>query len=382
MRRSSYKYAVVAGVAFAISGCKSDSARPTSDSAPAGSASAAVASADPVEVYAAALERVAECPLSADGVAVKDVSACLKPSWDALRAIDSPPEAAAQTPAARMALVKELHGKLSRRLESNLASKNRTVVLYSLYQNQSRFERTPTVLAKFEELMKNDDAPTAEWAAIGRFWRVDKMDSKGLDLAKATLKGDKHDRVRKAGCDYIGDRSFRGDRAHFDLLLSYAKNNAEPDIVRSCATLHLGDLGDESDVGTIAGLLADKKTQYSAVYALKLGVRTKRSFDAYVDYFAKNATKDDALEFAALTIFAPWDADLEKFPKAKALKALSTILTTPTVHSFTRGNAAYALGRLKAKHELEQALKKYDKATAPEEKHVKEQIERAMREFK
>jgi hypothetical protein len=332
------------------------------------------APADPAEAYKAVLEATARCPVGTDGIRAKDESACLKPLWDAVKEIDDPKVPDAEKSAKR----KELQHKLAGILAAALKNPSKTVVFYALFQNQTRFEPTPELFKELEALMGNDDAGIAEWAAIARFWKRDANDTATLDLAKATFKAHKHERVRIAAAQYLGNTTFKGNKDVWKLLLAIAKETKEPHLVRSSAVTALGYLATDAEIKELTPFLPEKDLQYAAFYALKNGLATKASFGAVVDYVTANAKKPDKLFSDAMNIFLPFDSQLDKFPKAKAIKALSTILMEKRHHEWTRGYAARDLGKLKAKAELEKAKAAYAKDADPKAASVKTAIDEAL----
>lgn len=335
---------------------------------------AAVAPSDAVAMWKAAMEATPKCPLDTDNVSAKDYSLCLKPVWDALKSIDDPDGANYDE---KQAKAKPLKAKLAKELELMLAHPNKTVVFYAVFQNQTRFEPSAHLYARLEQLMEDDHAATAEWAAVARFWKRDKADVTTLEKAKAVLAAHKNERVRQAGCQYVGDGAFKGDRGHVDLLLSYAKNKEENKLVRSCSVTQLGTIGDEKDVKAVAEFLNDLDTQYSAVYALKLGIRSKAAMDSYVDFFAAHAKKPGTIDFGALIIVVPYDNEMDKFNKPKMVKALVELIVNKDQARFVRTQAADTLGKLKGKDDLQKALGLI-KDNGPDADSVKKAIEDAL----
>lgn len=298
---------------------------------------------DAVDAYIAALEATPKCPLAEDNVAAKDYSTCLQPVWDAAKAIDDPPGANYEE---KQAKSKVLKAKLAQQLALALSHRNQTVVLYALFQNQTRFELTPTVISRLDQLMDDQNAQIAEWATIARFWKRDKTDSPTIEKAKGIVKDHKQPRVRLGAVQYLGDRIFKGDRAHFDLLKSYADNKGEDKLIRGAAITAMGTIGDDKDVKAIASYLGEVDLQYSAVYALSNGISTKPAFDAYIDYFSKAAKKPDAIDFGALIIFVPFDSHKKDFDAAKARKAMEAIAAAQNQKPYVVENAKKALDKL------------------------------------
>jgi hypothetical protein len=195
-------------------------------------------------------------------------------------------------------------------------------------------------------LMDDSNAQIAEWATIARFWKRDKTDTPTLDKARSVLKDHKVQRVRLSGVQYLGDRVFKGERAHFDLLKSYADNKGEDKLIRGAAITALGTLGDDKDVKAIAGYLGDIDLQYSAVYALSNGIGTKAAFDAYIDFFSKAAKKPETIDFGALIIFVPFDSHKKDFDAVKARKAMEAIAAASNPKPFVVENAKKAIDKL------------------------------------
>ncbi len=335
---------------------------------------AAPVAGDAVAVWKAAMETTPKCPLDADNVSAKDYSLCLKPVWDALKSIDDPDGANYDE---KQAKAKPLKAKLAKELELMLGHPNKTVVFYAVFQNQTRFEPSPRLFAKLEQLMNDDHPGTAEWAAVARFWKRDKADAATLEKAKAVLAAHKHERVRQAGCQYVGDGAFKGERGHVDLLLGYAKNKEENKLVRSCSVTQLGTIGEDKDVKVLAEFLNDLDTQYAAVYALKLGIRSKAAMDSYVDFFAAHAKKPGTIDFGALIIVVPYDNEMDKFNKPKMVKALVDLVVNKEQARFVRTQAADTLGKLKGKEDLQKALGLI-KDSGPDADSVKKAIEDAL----
>jgi hypothetical protein len=337
-----------------LAGCSSKSAEGQSKESPPAQASAAAAapsaeaakppSSDPVDQYVAALEATPKCEKQADGIAAKDTSVCLKPMWEALKAIDSPPgDSYEAKKAAREALQK----RLARELALALSHRDRTVVHYAVYQNQTRLERTSPVTARLEQLMGDSHESTAQWASIARFRDPVADDATTQALAKATLAdASKPASVRKAACDYFHGAVFKGNRDHFALLKKHADDAKEPALVRSSALTGMGYIGTEKDIPVISKYLSDESLQYSALYALKHGISTRKSFDAYIGYFARNARKPGAVQHGSILIFAPFASDKGKFDFAKAKKALADIAATKTHKPFVSDAATRVLGEL------------------------------------
>jgi hypothetical protein len=318
-----------------------------------------------VKGYKDALYAVASCEKRPNSIQVKNTSECLKPLWDARKAIRQAPAEVAPEAAARQALRDKVRDVLLQALDQP----DRTVMLYALMNNQAEFDREEPTLKKLESLMTHEDASIAEWAAIARFRQRRPDDAPSLTLAQATLKEHVHDRVRLAACQFLGDTAFKATREHYDLLLSYANNQEEKKLIRSCAVTRLGYVGEEKDIKAIAGFLADVKLQYSAVYALRHGINSKEAFAAYVDFYLKNAKSPDAIEWGSLSIFVPWQNQLDNFPTEKAVKAMSLILTNPAMNGWARKRAADNLGKLRAADELKKAAKVYEKPS-PEDKQA------------
>ena len=302
-------------------------------------------STDPVDVYVSALKQTPRCVKAEDGIAAKDYSACLKPLWDAAKSIDDP---AIEDFAAKTAKSKELKAKLAQQLALTLSDKDRTVVFYTVFQNQTRLDATPTTVARLEQLMDDEHAGTAEWAAIARFVKRDKADTATQEKAKAVLKEHKTSVVRGVACQYFGNDTWKDDRTVFELLKGYADNKAEDKHVRSCAVSGMGYVGDDKDVKTIAGFLPDKDVQYSAFYALQAAMHTKASFDALIKFVADHAKKPGTLDFGALIILVPFDTYLPLFDVAKAKKAMADIVATPGQEQFVVDQAKKNLEQLDA----------------------------------
>ena len=375
MKRSVWT-AIAVAAAIAAVGCDKKTETAPAEKAPGAGAAAPAppAASDPVAAVKAAIEATEKCEAGKDGVRAKDESACTKPIWDAYKDVDDPKVADDQKEAKR----KAYEDKLSSEYALLVSHKSRTVVFYALFQSQTRFKRNPP-LARFEQLMGDDHAETAEWAAIARFWKRDgKVDPAALELAKATVKAHKHERVRLSAMQVLQDASFKGNKEIFDLALSFVKNASEASLVRSSGLTTLGYIGADSDIKTIVGFCPQKDLQYSCFYALNNGMATTASFGAAVGYVAGNAKKADKIFSNAMNIFVPFESQWSKWPKDKAIKALAVILVTKEQHEWTRSYAARDLGKLKAKAELEKAKAFYEKSKDPKAEEINKAITEAL----
>ena len=118
----------------------------------------------------------------------------------------------------------------------------------------------------------------------------------------------------------------------------------------------------------IASFLSEPSLQYAAVYALGTGIWTKKAFDAYLSYFAKNAKKKGALNPNAFSVFVPWERDMEKFDRKKAIKVLMTVLKNQEKPTHW---VPYLLGRMKAKKAIAKIQKNLGKPDPKESWHIK-----------
>ena len=318
------------------------------------------------------LEATASCERREGSVAPKNINACLKEIYAIKKASWTPPKEFFPDWNAKKAL-RDALGKV---YVEALDNTNQTVVYSALRAGWSSLDNSEATYQKLEKMLQGDDAELAEQAAYARFSRKVKDDAPTLELAKNVLKAHKHERVRLQGCRYIGSKVFAGSSDHFKLLTSYGKDKTEAKAIRACAVSQLGVIGSEKDVSKIVRFMKERDLQYAVVYALGRGIRTKNAYDAYLNFFLKQAPKGD-LSSSPFTIFIPGKQDLDKFDSRKAKKILSLALKAP-------GELKYwipaLLGKLDAKKELEDGLKALGETEGDWNKEtLKKEFEKALK---
>lgn len=335
------------------------------------------APADPVEKALAEFEQAlletAKCPKKQNSIRAEDQNACLAPVKEKKAALRSPQGELANAPDARQ----RLRDGLAKLLMKLLDHEDPTVVLHALMYNQADLSVAEGLEAKLTELLEKDQEDIAEWAAITRFWRRDPADEATSGLAKKLFDAHKHERVRLAACQYLGDATFRGKRDHFDVLAAEAKDAEAAPLLRSCAVTRLGYVGSDEDIPALLEHLAEPRTQYAALYALQRGLKSEKAVKAYVDWFEKHAGDEKAIHWGSLTLFVP-KVEVPGFPDKKAAKVLSKLASRKDLHHRGRALAAEGLASLGAKAELEKLLKQYGKATEGDDLEVKKALEGAI----
>ncbi|MGM0578528.1 MAG: HEAT repeat domain-containing protein [Myxococcota bacterium] len=328
----------------------------------------------PLGDFERALHAVADCDKREGSIRVKDRGRCLRALQEARATLRDPSADVAPTPEER----KRLREEFSLILRESLDHEDPTIVLYALMHNQADFDSAPATVVRLEDLMESEHREIAEWAAIARFWRRGGAMEDTSELAKETLAGHRHDRVRLAACQYLGDATFRGNREHFDLLLERARDGDEVALIRSCAVTRLGTLGSDEDIPTIAGFLDKQLTQYAAVFALQRGLRSEEAWDAYLDWFEAHLDDPEAIQWGTVTIFLPWKGDLDRFPQERAAEILEKLATEDGLHPKGRVLAVEHLATLGERDRLEKLRKKYDDPVGQAEGKLREAIDEAL----
>ena len=313
----------------------------------------------------AALERallaVKACPRKPDSIRVADPKTCLHPVQLARAALKNPTRELAPDDQAR----KDMRARLAKVLVAALDDPDLTGVLYALVHHQADFDASDATENKLTALLDNPQEDIAQAAGMARFYRHDAEDTKTIALAKRTLDAHRNDRVRLAACVYLGDRAFRGNREHYELLLAKASNKDEASIVRGCAVSRLGFVGEDGDVKDIAQFLDSPMTQYAALATLQRGLATRKAFDTTIGWLEQNATRQDAaLQWGALTMLLPSRRAAEAFPKARAVRALTKVVTFSDHLERVRTQAVKLLGKLEATKQLAKVKRKLKKSTA------------------
>lgn len=318
------------------------------------------------------LEATAKCSTKKGSAAPLRINECLLRVFKVKKLSWTPPKAAFPDIDAK----RELREALNKVFTDTLFHKNLTVRYSALRTGWSSIKHEPAIAKQLEKMLRHADADLAEQAAYARFSRKKKDDTATLALAKQVLAAHKHTRVRLQGCRYVGNRTFQNNRAHFELLKGYAADAKEAIEVRACAVSQLGVIGGEKDVRTLMGFMSDSNLHYAVVYALGRGIRTKRAFDAYLNYFLRHAASGK-LSSSPFQVFIPAKRDLAKFDKAKAIRVLVTALKAPSDRVFW---VPRLLGKLGAKKELKKALAKIGDTTDDwNKKNLKKQIENELK---
>jgi len=325
-----------------------------------------------------ALDGLAACERVIDSPLLKRPSDCLAPVYLARVEVRNPTTVVAPDANARLALRK----KLSEIALERSRSEDQTVVLYTLQSLGSDFDDEPATRAFLETLMKHEQELIAAAAASARFNQPKVEDKAGLKLAMTLLEGEGPSGVRAAACRFVGDDIFRGKKAHVKALTERALAQVEESAVRGTAVSRLGFIGSDADIPTLERLFRVPSAQYAAAFTIQQGLRSEKAFAALVDWLSKQAKGDKNVQWGTLSAVVPRPEDKEKYPTAKAIKALEAIMASDTHQIRTRAACATAIAELGGGARLKILAKAYEGKTDPGSIAVLESITKSVAEPK
>jgi hypothetical protein len=311
---------------------------------------------DPIERFARALTDIEHCERAGDSLFVTDPEACFAPLKKAQQALIRP---AATDAKAR----ERLQRRMARVLEEALGHANSTVVFYAMTGQTTHFRATPKTLARLDKLMATDEEQMAEAAAGVRFGLQGADAGKTKQTAVATFGGHPHRRVRHAACRHLGALRYKGDRKVFKLLLATAKDADTELLLRACAAREAGHVATDRQVKTLAALLDTPELQQAVIIGLQRGLATPKAIGAYVRWFEQVVSTPDKLHWTAMHAFLPWDDELDRMPRDRAIKVLTAIAGHTGHLAKVRTVAVEGLKRLEA----EAALAKLTKQLGPDD---------------
>ncbi|MDP6942851.1 MAG: hypothetical protein QF464_01775 [Myxococcota bacterium] len=318
--------------------------------------------ADPVEAFAAALERVKDCERDSDGLFVIDPKGCLADVASTRERLIHPPKETAPTRKERARVGTEM----ALRLRGLIGHTEPTVVYYALQGHAPYFDATPETIDQLDRLMLSPLEPIAEAAAVVRFDVKDAEPKATKRIALNTFGQHTHRRVRHAACRHLGSSRYRGVRDVFKRLVAMASDGEADLLLRSCAAQQAGHVATDRSLKALTALLDIAEVQQAVIVGMQRGLATPKAIDAYVRWFERHATSPDKLHWTSMHVFLPWDTELERMPRDRSIAVLARIAGHTKHLAKVRTVAIEGLERLQAKAALAKLKGEVEASDAPE----------------